>query len=211
MLKEYLAELQKTQLLEREQELELWRLYASGDKKAYTQLMSAYQPLVFKLAIAFKLPEGTTMELIQEGMVGLLEAAEHYEYERGIAFSIFATHRIRGRMLNFLKQEYDYRNVSLEDTNAAGVAWSELLPAEGKTPYEEIERSLIQDRVSEAMTRLPLKEQQVLAGIYLEDRTAGDMAELVNISRGHVYRLQKRGVRRIRGMLSKFIAEVNKD
>ena len=47
-----------------------------------------------------KLSEEETMELIQEGMVGLLEAAESYAYERGVAFSLFATYRIKGSMLN---------------------------------------------------------------------------------------------------------------
>lgn len=47
MLKEYLAELQKTPLLSREEEAELWQRYAGGDKEAYNKLMTSYQPLVF--------------------------------------------------------------------------------------------------------------------------------------------------------------------
>ena len=40
MLKEYLAELQKTPLLSREEETELWQRYAGGDKEAYNKLMT---------------------------------------------------------------------------------------------------------------------------------------------------------------------------
>ena len=47
MLKEYLAELQKTPLLSREEETELWQRYAGGDQEAYNKLMTSYQPLVF--------------------------------------------------------------------------------------------------------------------------------------------------------------------
>ena len=50
MLKEYLAELQKTPLLSREEETELWQRYAGGDQEAYNKLMTSYQPLVFKTA-----------------------------------------------------------------------------------------------------------------------------------------------------------------
>ena len=62
------------------------------------------------------------MELVQEGMLGLLEAAERYDYKRGIAFSVFAVHRIRGRMLDFLHVEDGVKSFSLDDTNAAGIA-----------------------------------------------------------------------------------------
>lgn len=210
MLKEYLAELQKTPLLSREEEAGLWQRYAGGDREAYNKLMTSYQPLVFKIAASFKLPEPQLMELVQEGMLGLLEAAERYDYTRGVAFSIFAMHRIRGRMLDFLQQDSGGKSLSLDDTNAAGVAWADVLAASGRTPFEEAELNMLTDRVEQAMRRLPEKEQQVLTGIYLEDRSAADMADSIHVSLGHIYRLQKRGVKRIRGMLSYFIADLKK-
>ncbi len=65
--------------------------------------------------------------------------------------------------------------------------------------------------MAQAMDRLPMKEQQVLQGMYLEDQTAQFVADSIDVSLGHVYRLQKQGVRRIRGMLSRFIHDFNKD
>lgn len=47
--------------------------------------------------------------------------------------------------------------------------------------------------------------------MYLEDQTAQFVADSIDVSLGHVYRLQKQGVRRIRGMLSRFIHDFNKD
>ena len=55
------------------------------------------------------------------------------------------------------------------------------------------------------MSRLPEKEQRVLTGMYLEDQSAQNVADAINVSLGYVYRLQKQGVRRVRGMLSRFI------
>ena len=203
MLKEYLAELQKTPLLSREEETELWQRYAGGDQEAYNKLMTSYQPLVFKTAAGFRLPEQQMMELVQEGMLGLLEAAERYDYKRGIAFSVFAVHRIRGRMLDFLHVEDGAKSFSLDDTNAAGIAWADVLAASGRTPFEEAELNMITDRVAQALQRL-------LTGIYLEDRSAADMAESIHVSLGHIYRLQKQGVKRIRGMLSHFMADLKR-
>ena len=210
MLQQYLTELQKINLLEREEELDLWRACADGDQSAYRKIITAYQPLVFKIAMAFRLTETQTLELIQEGTVGLLEAAEKFDYTRGVAFSIFASHRIRGRMLDFLQAEYGSQMLSLDGVNSAGLAWSECLVSNEATPFELAERHFLNDKITQAMERLPQKEQQVLTGIYLENKSAGDLAASIDVSLGHIYRLQKQGVRRVRGMLSRLMNELNK-
>lgn len=205
MLQSYLEELRKTSLLDREEELKLWKLAAEGDVQAHQRLMTAYQPLVFKIAISFQLPEPETMELIQEGMVGLLEAAETYDYKRGVAFSLFASYRIKGCMLDFLKKDSDKGIISLDGKTLCGISVADTLASEKSSPAELAEQQLLQEKVQQALSRLPEKEQRVLTGMYLEDQSAQNVADAINVSLGYVYRLQKQGVRRVRGMLSRFI------
>ena len=209
MLQGYLEELRKTKLLEPAEELALWERVAQGDLQAHKQLMTAYQPLVFKLAISFQLPEADTMEIIQEGMVGLLEAAENYDYTRGVAFSVFASFRIKGSMVDYLKKS-NSSTLYLEGDLGSGLTLGETLASVQASPTELAERQLLQEKVTQALGRLPEKEQQVITGMYLEDRTAQSIARAIDVSLGHVYHLQKKGVRRIRGMLSRFIHDFNK-
>ena len=209
MLQGYLEELRKTKLLEPVEERDLWERVAQGDLQAHKKLMTAYQPLVFKIAISFQLPEGDTMELIQEGMVGLLEAAENYDYTRGVAFSVFASFRIKGSMVDYLKKS-NSGALYLEGDLGSGLTLGETLTSAQASPTELAERQLLHEKVTQALGRLPEKEQQVITGMYLEDKTAQSVADAIDISLGHVYRLQKKGVRRIRGMLSRFIHDFNK-
>lgn len=209
MLQGYLEELRKTKLLEPTEECALWERVAQGDLQAHKKLMTAYQPLVFKIAISFQLPEGDTMELIQEGMVGLLEAAENYDYTRGVAFSVFASFRIKGSMVDYLKKS-NSGALYLEGDLGSGLTLGETLTSAQASPTELAERQLLHEKVTQALGRLPEKEQQVITGMYLEDKTAQSVADAIDISLGHVYRLQKKGVRRIRGMLSRFIHDFNK-
>ena len=209
MLQGYLEELRKTKFLEPTEERALWERVAQGDLQAHKKLMTAYQPLVFKIAISFQLPEGDTMELIQEGMVGLLEAAENYDYTRGVAFSVFASFRIKGSMVDYLKKS-NSGALYLEGDLGSGLTLGETLTSAQASPTELAERQLLHEKVTQALGRLPEKEQQVITGMYLEDKTAQSVADAIDISLGHVYRLQKKGVRRIRGMLSRFIHDFNK-
>lgn len=210
MLQSYLEELKKTRLLQPEEELHLWQMAGQGDLQAHQQLMTAYQPLVFKIAVSFQLPEAETMELIQEGMVGLLEASETYDYTKNVAFSLFASYRIKGCMIDFLKKSADKGLVYLDSETAGGNSYREMIASDEESPAQLAEKQLLQEKIAQAIDRLPEKEQCVLTGMYLEDRTAQSVADSINVSLGYVYRLQKQGVRRVRGMLSRFMHDFNK-
>ena len=213
MLSKYLEELRKVKLLSREEEISLWEKSGNGDDDAHNLLMRSYQPLVFKTALSFQLSKEQKLELIQEGTVGLLEAAEHFDYTKGVAFSIFALHRIKGRMIDHLNSEYGSNTLSLDSEAVAGsgVYWSDMLVSAEVSPSEQAERAFLSGKVLAAMERLPDKEQQVLSALYLEDKRPIDIAAAINVTTGHVYRLQKKGVRRVRGMLSRLMADLKKN
>ena len=153
MLNSYLEELKKIKLLSREEELALWEACAAGSEEAHHRLISSYQPLVFKVAMGFSLPEVQIRELIQEGTVGLLEAAERYDYQKGVAFSLFAVHRIKGRMLDYLEREYGKKTLSLDsETNeGSGISWAECLISTELSPDENVEREFLSCKIKEAM------------------------------------------------------------
>ena len=70
---------------------------------------------------------------------------------------------------------------------------------------EQAESHELAKRLHQAMDRLPAKEKAVLEGMYMQSEAAGDMAEGLQVSISHIYRLQKNGIRRVRGMLSRFM------
>ena len=210
MLQKYLTELKKIKMLSPEEERELWIREEEGDEAAHQKLISSYQPLVFKTAVQFHMPEEITLELIQEGTVGLLEAAESYDYTKGVAFSLYAVHRIRGRMCDFMNREFSRDELSLDRETAEGWSLAEFIPGLQLLPEEVAERHAVSSRVSQAIERLPQKEKQVLQGIFLENKTPSVLAADIQVTPGHVYRLEKQGGRRIRGMLSRFMRDCKK-
>jgi RNA polymerase sigma-32 factor len=102
----------KQPLLSREKEMDLARRWREqGDEKALHEMVSAYTRLVVSMASKFRnygLPVG---DLVQEGSVGLMQAAARFEPERDIRFSTYASWWIRSAM-----QDYVLRNWSIVRT-----------------------------------------------------------------------------------------------
>ncbi|WP_188237400.1 sigma-70 family RNA polymerase sigma factor [Sphingopyxis sp. LK2115] len=72
-------------------------------------LVAEYAPLVRKIAWQVFSRVSRTSELddlIQTGLIALIEASRHYE-ERGFAFATYASTRIRGAMIDHLRREAD--------------------------------------------------------------------------------------------------------
>lgn len=201
MLEEYKSFLATLTKLSREEEEELWKQYKEHDLlEARQSLIEHYQPLVFREAMKYGLQEAVTLDLIQEGTVGLMEAVERFDPSQGVAFSLYALHRVRGRMLNFLRRNGS--EVLLDDGEEEKVFLTEAIP---DTAFESADKSVLNMAVSHAVSRLPVKEQDVIRQVYLNEQTAQETAHAMDVSTAYVYRLEKRGIRRLRGMLSKLI------
>ena len=203
---QYVKELGRVKLLEPEKEQALWRRYKeNGDEQARCLLIESYQPLVFKQALPYRSLQNI-MDVVQEGTVGLIEAAESYEPQRGIAFSLFAVHRIRGRMINFLRKEGCCDVACMEARpEDGGMTLKEKLMDMSPSVTEQAERHEMAARLRQAMARLPERERAVLEGMYMNSEEAGDVPAGLQVSTSHIYRLQKSGIRRVRGMLSRFM------
>jgi RNA polymerase sigma-32 factor len=108
----YIKASMKEPLLERQHEFELataWREH--GDTNALHELIRSYTRLVVAMATRFRnygLPSG---DLIQEGNVGLMQAAARFEPEREVRFSTYASWWIRSSI-----QDYILRNWSVVRT-----------------------------------------------------------------------------------------------
>ena len=87
---------------------DLWRRYkSSGDARAREQLVVAYSPLVKYVSgrMASGLPAHVEeADLISYGLVGLISAIERFELEREIKFETYAITRIKGQIIDALRQ-----------------------------------------------------------------------------------------------------------
>lgn len=211
MLERYLEELKRISLLTPEEERALWKAYKDdGDMASRRKFIEQYQPLVFKEAMRWHIRADLLPDAVQEGTVGLIEAVERFDYRRNVAFPLFAVHRIRGEIVDYLNKEGSMASLSIDEPDENGLTLREMLPDDDVDIAEQTGRRLLFEHVAKTLQRLPQKEQAVLEGVYLQDKQQKYLARDMDVSLPYVYRLQKRGIRRVRGMLSQFIHDCKK-
>lgn len=99
-------------LLTREREMHLARAWRDEeDEAALHELINAYGRLVASMGLKFRNYGLPLADLIQEGNVGLMQAASRFEPEREIRFSTYASWWVRSAM-----QDYILRNWSIVRT-----------------------------------------------------------------------------------------------
>ncbi len=83
-------------------------MYAATQDKAHTdELVTKHAPLVKRIAyhLMSRLPPSVQADdLIQAGMIGLLEAAKNYDSSQGASFETYAGIRVRGAMLDEIRR-----------------------------------------------------------------------------------------------------------
>lgn len=91
----YLTHLTCQRLLTSEEEIELSTRARKGDTRAKDRLVEANMRLVINIAKTYRNARVPFEDLIQEGAIGLIMAAERFDPSRGYRFSTFATLWIR--------------------------------------------------------------------------------------------------------------------
>ncbi|MDR2071104.1 MAG: RNA polymerase sigma factor RpoD/SigA [Treponema sp.] len=102
VLQSYYNTLKAVPLLTFEEELELSKRIQKGDETAKHRLIEANLRLVVKIARMYMTSDVSFMDIIQEGNLGLMRAAEKYDHLKNVRFSTYANWWIRQSIIRFL-------------------------------------------------------------------------------------------------------------
>ncbi len=135
---EYFKHLGKiTQEIDREELARLWKLAKKGDDSAKNRIMEMNLRLVIPTAKRFQRPGMELMDLIEEGNLGLMQAIEKFEPQKGYRFSTYAVYWIEQYIRKFIEEQSGSIKIP---SHAWGnlkrwfKAWNELKEANGRDP-----------------------------------------------------------------------------
>ena len=135
---EYFKHLGKiTKDIDREEMARLWKLVKKGDEDAKNRIMEMNLRLVVPTAKRFQRPGMELMDLIEEGNLGLMQAIEKFEPQKGYRFSTYAVYWIEQYIRKFIEEQSGSIKIP---SHAWGnlkrwfKAWNELKETNGRDP-----------------------------------------------------------------------------
>ncbi|MEO6721102.1 MAG: RNA polymerase sigma factor RpoD/SigA [Ferruginibacter sp.] len=156
-LEKYLQEIGKVELITPEEEVKLAILIKQGDQRALDKLTKANLRFVVSVAKQYQNQGLTLPDLINEGNVGLIKAAQRFDETRGFKFISYAVWWIRQSILQALAEQSRIVRLPLNKvglTNRISKAYSQL--------EQEYEREPTSEEIA---TLLDLETEEVAATI----------------------------------------------
>jgi RNA polymerase sigma-32 factor len=165
----YLHDIRRFAMLEKDQEYALatrWRNH--GDRDAANQLVGSHLRLAVKVAMGYRGYGLPVSEIISEGNVGLLQALNRFEPERGFRFATYAIWWIRASIQDYILRSWSL--VKIGTTVNQKRLFFKLRSAKSKIAALE-NGDLQPDQVAQLATTLDVPAQDV---IDMNRRLAGD-------------------------------------
>ena len=157
-LEKYLQEISKEDMISIEEEVELAQRIRKGDRKALEKLTRANLRFVVSVAKQYQNQGLSLPDLINEGNVGLIKAAEKFDETRGFKFISYAVWWIRQSILQAIAEQSRIVRLPLNQVGSVNKINRMLSKFEQETErrpsIEEIseEVNLPEDKVDEAMS-----------------------------------------------------------
>ena len=156
-LEKYLQEIGKEEMISGEEEVELAQRIRHGDEKALERLTKANLRFVVSVAKQYQNQGLTLPDLINEGNLGLLKAAERFDETRGFKFISYAVWWIRQSILQAISEQSRIVRLPLNQVGSVNKIAHEInrfeQENERRPSLDEIAEKidLPQDKIDEAM------------------------------------------------------------
>ncbi len=148
-----------------------------------------YLPLVLDIVKKYQHLGVPRDDLIQEGLIGLMEAEKRFDEKFETKFSTYAVFWIKKQILAAVEKEQKNKEVNVDFLEKTAKA--KPTPTIRTSQYLNLPKSM------------PEKEKKVLRLLYEEELSLKEIAEKMNISRERVRQLKEKALRRLRSIQNK--------
>jgi RNA polymerase sigma-B factor len=204
--------LSKHRLEDRADEAYSRTVAAAATRDARRLAIEQHLPLVYAIARRFADRGEPLEDLVQVGAVGLINAVDRFDPERGVTLGAYAAPTIAGEIRRHLRDRVTLIRIPRDagDEAAAARFPLPLEAAADSRPDDDAERGLArsEDRalVANGLRALPPRERRVVQLRYYGDLSQRGIAERLGISQVHVSRILRHSLRALGRELSRTAA-----
>ncbi len=181
-LEKYLQEIGKVELISPEEEAKLATRIRQGDQKALEKLTKANLRFVVSVAKQYQNQGLTLPDLINEGNLGLIKAAQRFDETRGFKFISYAVWWIRQSILQALAEQSRIVRLPLNKvglTNKISKAYSQLEQEFEREPTAEELASLLDMETEEVAATISAASRHVSMDQPIADGEDGSLMDLL--------------------------------
>ena len=196
-LRLFLNEISRHRLLTAPEEVELAKLIEQGDAGAKSRMINSNLRLVVSIAKKYPTTDLALLDLIQEGVLGLMRATEKFDWRRGYKFSTYATWWIRQAIERGLQNKSRAIRVPvhvLQRERRIDRIERDILIREGRIPTDEelanaakisvrqVREARETPRTVTSLDRPVGEGEETSLGDLIPDDESGEPVELVELS-----------------------------
>jgi len=181
-LEKYLQEIGKVELINPEEEVRLAGLIKQGDQGALDRLTKANLRFVVSVAKQYQNQGLSLPDLINEGNLGLIKAAQRFDETRGIKFISYAVRWIRQSILQSLAEQARIVRLPLNKvglTNRIQKAFSQLEQEFEREPSADEIAELLKLDIDEVTSTLSINARHVSMDTPLSEGEDGTLIDLM--------------------------------
>lgn len=190
---------------------QLWAGCRAGDADARCALIERYATLATSLARGVR--PATALadrdDLESAALIGLIDAVDRFQPDRGVPFEAYASLRIRGAVVDELRRVDERGRSARHDESTAPVSLDALLERGATEPaaaddgvHDRFEAEDLRARVQSALACLPPRQREVLARYYGEALTLREAGKRMGISEARACQLHGRAIQNLRRTLA---------
>ncbi|OGK11727.1 MAG: hypothetical protein A2Y63_00210, partial [Candidatus Riflebacteria bacterium RBG_13_59_9] len=140
-----------------------------------------------------QVPSDEKVDVISEGTLGLVEAVDAFDPERGVKFLTFAYLKVKGRMIDYLRRRRLF--LPLPEVAEFG-AYTRIIGFDERRASDDVLESL---RVAEKLlSLLTPTEERILRLMYQRGFTQQEVSQALDCTEANVSILHKRALKRLR-------------
>ncbi len=181
-LEKYLQEIGRVQLISAEEEVALAVRIKLGDQKALDRLTKANLRFVVSVAKQYQNQGLSLSDLINEGNLGLIKAAQRFDETKGFKFISYAVWWIRQSILQALAEQSRIVRLPLNKvglTNKIGKAYTALEQEFEREPSADEIASLLEIEIEEVESTLGMSSRHVSMDAPFSDSEDGSLLDVL--------------------------------